>query len=155
MRKIKGYENYSITRKGEIINTRTGRTLKKHISEKGYAYIFLSSKGKSKKFRVCRLVYLTYKGEISGEINHKDRNILNDSVTNLEDITGRENILHFMENKTGFTGVVKKGERKYRARITVKGKIYETTRTTAIKASEWYKQKAEELGLSLKYAKTA
>ena len=55
-KKIDGYENYSVSRNGEIRNDKTGRVLKQIYDNKGYLHINLYENGKKKKITVHRLV---------------------------------------------------------------------------------------------------
>lgn len=55
-KKIKCYENYSVSSDGDIRNDKTGRILKKYKSNKGYELVNLYENGKGKMFLVHRLV---------------------------------------------------------------------------------------------------
>lgn len=86
-------DSYSITNDGKVYSHLKDRYLKGAINGAGYLYYYL--KGKSGKFRwyfAHRLVYMTYVGPIKDEINHIDRNKMNNHVDNLEDVTHRDNI---------------------------------------------------------------
>ncbi len=98
MRDVLGYEGYyKIDEQGNVLSIRTGKTLKP--SEGRYKTITFSVNGEKKTYRVHRLVYESYKGEIpEGKvINHKDGNTYNNSLSNLECVTQKENIDHAYE----------------------------------------------------------
>lgn len=58
-KKIKNYENYSVSRYGQVRNDKTRRILKK-IYTNGYESVSLYHEGKSKRFRVHRLVAMAF-----------------------------------------------------------------------------------------------
>ena len=102
--------NYKISNHGEIISTNYGNTkkqkkLKLSFDKNGYLVVRLHFEGKSKKFRVHRLVAETFipipkKYKHEGltkdmlQINHIDGIHDNNIVTNLEWCTASENIAH-------------------------------------------------------------
>ena len=94
-KKIDGFENYSIDEFGVVKNLKTGRTLKPHLHSRGYFDIGLPCKdGKCKKFLIHRLVaktFLPFYNE-NLQINHIDNNRQNNHISNLECISGIENI---------------------------------------------------------------
>ena len=55
-KKIDGYENYSVSHNGKIRNDKTGRVLKLLHNKKGYRQVCLCKNGKTKTFKVHRLV---------------------------------------------------------------------------------------------------
>lgn len=59
-------------------------------------------RGKYKKWTLQRLIAAAFIGPIDGyEINHKDRNTLNNDLENLERVTPSENQLHWRKTKRG------------------------------------------------------
>lgn len=56
MKPIKGYENYSISKTGEVTNTNTGRVLKACLNGIGYYHVSLHKDGKQKSVKLHRLV---------------------------------------------------------------------------------------------------
>lgn len=58
-KKIEGFDNYSVSKDGEIRNTKTGRTLKKQ-SNRGYECVSLWKNGKGKRLQVHRLVAIAF-----------------------------------------------------------------------------------------------
>ena len=55
-KKIRDYENYSVSRNGEVRNNKTGRILKQWKDKNGYSKVKLCKNGKEKTIRVHRLV---------------------------------------------------------------------------------------------------
>lgn len=102
---IPGYEGiYLINRNGVILSKyRNGKkkqdyTIKKHSRDgDGYHYVSLYNK-KQKNCYVHRLVMETFcpnpNPEIYTQVNHKDCNIDNNNIDNLEWVTSKENSYH-------------------------------------------------------------
>jgi len=94
--KIEGYENYEVSTFGNVRNITRNILLK--LSKKGNYYsIGLTDKNKSRKlFRVHRLVCMTFipNPDNKAEVNHKDKNGLNNNVMNLEWNSHQENCIH-------------------------------------------------------------
>ena len=93
--KIKGFENYSISQNGIVINTQTGRKLKGEKS-RGYFRVSLCKESVVKRFLIHRLVayHFLINEENKKCVNHKDGNKLNNKVSNLEWCTHSENEQH-------------------------------------------------------------
>lgn len=96
---ISGYECYSVTEAGVVINTRTNKILKFDLNSAGYQRVTLSNNGKLLRITVHRLVALTYLGDSDLVVNHKDGNKLNNHYTNLEWVTHSENRKHAFRHK--------------------------------------------------------
>ena len=60
----------------------------------GYTYLRLSKKGKSKTFKVHRIILYTFKGESDKDINHKNGIKDDNKLYNLEYCTQKENNIH-------------------------------------------------------------
>ena len=77
-----------------------GSLLKRKLSLDRYGYLYVAltknSGGEQKKFKVHRIVALTYleNPENKPTVNHKDGNKLNNKVTNLEFSTNKEQSIH-------------------------------------------------------------
>lgn len=91
---IDGYENYEVSSFGNIRNKNTGRILK--ASSKGGYYSVGLSNIKTKSFRVHQLVAKAFlpNPENKPQVNHKDKNGLNNNVSNLEWNSHQENCIH-------------------------------------------------------------
>ena len=92
-----GYENYSVSNKGEFRNDTTGQILKPRKSNAGYLYCNLYNR-KAKKNKIVyihRMVALYFvKGDKSLIINHKNGiKTINEDI-NLEWVTYSENLSH-------------------------------------------------------------
>ena len=96
---IEGYGGkYKVSTWGRVrsISTSTAKILKPYKNHKGYFKVGLMKDGRSNKHRVNRLVaqaFIPNWGNLP-EVNHKDGNKANNSVTNLEWVSGRENRLY-------------------------------------------------------------
>ena len=91
---ISNYDNYEVSSFGNVRNKNTGRILKpSNIG--GYYYVGLSNI-KTKTFSVHRLVALSFieNPEVKPGVNHKDKNKLNNILSNLEWATIKENNIH-------------------------------------------------------------
>lgn len=93
---INGYEDYEITSWGRVLNKKTGTFLNPYVHDKGYLRVDLYGKQGKKHFKVHRLVAEAFIPNLGGkpQINHIDGNNQNNSVSNLEWVTNRENNLH-------------------------------------------------------------
>lgn len=97
--KIVGFEVYTVTRQGEVINSRTGRVLKQDPNRTGYKRVTLSYNGRLSRVFVHRLVALHY---IPNPCGHKEVNHINgvkgdNRVENLEWVSSSYNKLHAIE----------------------------------------------------------
>ena len=106
---IDGYENYEISNMGNVRNKKTGLILK-HLLQNGYYCVGLSTNGKSKSFRVHRLIALHFIPNPQNKrlVDHIDRNPLNNSINNLRWATHSENGMNksmLKSNKSTKTGV--------------------------------------------------
>ena len=94
MKNISYNENYFVDKDGNVYS-KTGRILKCSVNSIGYKQLFTYKEGKfDKAFCVHRLVYETFVGEIpSGfEIDHINRNRLDNRLENLRVVTHKENV---------------------------------------------------------------
>ena len=100
---IEDYPNYSVSNLGRVRNNKTGRIIKAVVSGGRKRYRIYSGKcfnvvlyPPRKTFKVHRLVAMAFipNPDNKTEVNQKDGNRLNNFVSNLEWVTGSENILH-------------------------------------------------------------
>ena len=115
MKKVKGYKNYLVSSWGNVYRTRLVEVddlymhqfvledfikLNPEETKKGYLRVDLyDENGKRKHFKVHRLVAQAFIENPDGkpQVNHKDGNKHNNSVTNLEWVTDSENKDHRKE----------------------------------------------------------
>jgi len=93
-RPINGYPYYAVSTWGNVINTVTGCMLCQEETKKGYLRVKLSDgHGKYTNHKVHRLVAKAFIPNPEGkpQVNHIDGNKKNNSVSNLEWVTNREN----------------------------------------------------------------
>ena len=94
---ISGYENiYQVSNLGRVKNVNTSRILKQQVDHDGY-FIITLRKGKAKKtYKVHRLVAETFipRNHKTLQVNHISGIKSDNSVSNLEWVTLRENIIH-------------------------------------------------------------
>jgi len=92
---IEDYPNYMVSDKGRVININRNKILKQHKTA-GYLRVSLSNKGKVRHLLVHRLVAMAFLGTPPDgyEVNHKDRDKLNNSVDNLEWCSRGRNMEH-------------------------------------------------------------
>ena len=104
---VEGFEMYQVDTNG-IVYAKNGKPLKYSINHNGYCIVNFYVNHKRKGFAIHTLVALTFipNPEHKPTVNHKDGNKLNNSVTNLEWATGKEqmehakNVLHYEYGKT-------------------------------------------------------
>ena len=99
MQVIQGFEDYTISRTGEVVNTRTGRVLKYDTSSP-YRRVTLSKNGKTKRVSVHRLVAMHYipNPSQSPQVNHINGDKHDNRVENLEWATCKENTGHAFDS---------------------------------------------------------
>ena len=125
------FDNYEISNYCQVKNITTGKILKSYVDKYGYLYHGLSKNGKTKKFKLHRLMALTFleNKENKKEVNHKDGDRKNNLMYNLEWVTHFENQTHKIRNRnfsSKYLGVsyIEKYN-KWRAQIQINNKKYE------------------------------
>lgn len=91
---VSNYDKYEVSSLGRVRNKITGRVLKP-ANIGGYYSVGLSS-GKTKSYSVHQLVAHAFLPNLENkpQVNHKDKNGLNNKVSNLEWVTNKENSIH-------------------------------------------------------------
>lgn len=118
--KISNFGNVKRIKKSKQNNVKLNCLLSPRKDHRGYLYINLYRNRRRFTRKIHRLVFETFNGKISKEINHKDGDKENNFIDNLEDITKSENIKHAYEN--GLMNHI--GENHNRAKLT-NSDIYE------------------------------
>jgi hypothetical protein len=101
---VKDYENhFSVSNTGLFRNDRTNKVLKQTIHKTGYYLVSTKPNGKygkAKTFRVHREIAIAFLPNIDNKptVNHIDGNKLNNSISNLEWATHKEQVIHAIEN---------------------------------------------------------
>ena len=94
-RQISDFPNYIVSSFGNVMNVKTNKMMKL-CNKGGYYHVGLKNENNKKTFKVHRLVSLAFIENIENkqEVNHKDKNRLNNNTTNLEWMTRSENNIH-------------------------------------------------------------
>lgn len=95
-REIPEYPNYMISNFGNLKNKKTDKILNQWIAGRGYNYCRIININGQKKITIHSLVAKIFIGErpINFDIDHIDRNKLNNRVDNLRYLTKSENALN-------------------------------------------------------------
>lgn len=121
LKQIPGFPSYTIDECGNVYGPQGPKPL--YLGPKGYYYVSMWNKNTNKhcRFNVHKLVALTYIPNPNNYsvINHIDGNKTNNSISNLEWCTQRDNIHHAY--KTGLT-------RNYKPIIRSDGTVYQSAR---------------------------
>jgi hypothetical protein len=94
-KQIQDFPNYNISSFGNVKNNLTDKLLKPCLKS-GYYHISLVNNKIRKIFKIHRLVALAFldNPDNKPEVNHKDKNKLNNNLNNLEWMTKKENNQH-------------------------------------------------------------
>lgn len=94
-----------VKKNGAIMETETCQL--KAANCKGYLFVALSINDKQKLFQIHRLVANAFilNPENKPEVNHKDLNPRNNSISNLEWVTSSENKMYSKKMKSFFQGL--------------------------------------------------
>ena len=98
---IKGYENYSVSTEGVVVNEKSNKILGLYISNTGYERVTLSKNNKTKKFSIHRLIADAFipNTENKPQVNHINEIKTDNRVENLEWVTQSENALHSIKKR--------------------------------------------------------
>lgn len=94
-----GDTNYSVSSNGLVRNDKTNKLKSQTTKRDGYNKVDLYDGGERSSKRVHRLVAEAFipNPDNKPEINHIDGNKLNNDISNLEWVTGSENMIHAYE----------------------------------------------------------
>lgn len=101
-KKVGGYP-YEVSNLDNVRSIKTGRILRQEVDVWGYSRVCLRNGLIKKHLKVHRLIALSFikNTQNKREVNHKDGNKLNNSISNLEWCTRSENMIHvFRVNKS-------------------------------------------------------
>ncbi len=125
---IEGFENYSVSKYGNVKNNKTGKIIKPILNHNGYYRVGLWKNGDGKKFKVHRLVGNAFipNPKNKPQIDHIDNIKTNNNVNNLRWCTNSENNQNKGITKNNTSGVkgVDFHKGKWRALINNNGKKY-------------------------------
>ena len=163
---VKNYEGfYKVSNLGNVMSVERyvkrsrggvqilrGRILKPRMTAK-YGSVNLSKEGKQKSFYIHSLVIENFKLEPKPKgfvVDHINRNPIDNRIENLRYCSQRENLNNRSPvSKTGYVGVSENPEnynKKYRARIRIKGKMKELgSFNNAIEAGREYLTKKNKI----------
>ncbi len=126
-RVIKGYENYSVSNFGNVMNNVSGKILKASLDRYGYKIVGLNGK----KWKVHRLVAETFipnPDNKKNNVDHKDTDRTNNNVNNLRFVSHQENCFNksiSKRNTSSHKGIGwSKKRNKWRAHIVHNYKYY-------------------------------
>lgn len=94
-KQIAEFPDYAISNTGKVKNTKTGRILKTTIHKKrGYVKVGLRKDNKTITCEIHRLVAMAYIDNPNNfeHVDHKDRNKLNNNLSNLTWVSKQENL---------------------------------------------------------------
>ena len=100
-RDIPDLKGYQASNYGQIKSLKSNKILSQINNGNGYLYVTISINGKRKNYYVHRLIAQTFLKEFDDKkvINHKDYNKQNNNISNLENISQKENIRYSIKNK--------------------------------------------------------
>jgi hypothetical protein len=121
---------------GKIYSLRTGKEVC-YLNKRGYYCYVTKLKQKCIRINRSHLIFWAGKGylpPIHMDIDHIDGNTSNDSIHNLQELTGSQNQLKRQLNsrKNGYYGV-RRDKQSYRAEIRIKEKVYYFKKSKNIK----------------------
>ena len=126
---INGNSNYLIYDDGRVFSKYSNKFLKHRLDGRGYNRVSLSQQKVKSDHSIHRLVALHYipNPENKREVDHIDRNPLNNDISNLRWATRSENLQNvskYYTNKSGHKNIIYCNNRKlcWRYKKTIRGK---------------------------------
>jgi hypothetical protein len=123
---IEGYEGlYKISSFGNVFSVKRNRLLSEQIHHGGYKYVLLSKNNQKKYSTISRLVaiYFIPNPENKQQVDHIDRDPLNNHISNLRWATSGENIRNkssYKNSSSKYKGVsFDKRNGKWRAQLKI------------------------------------
>jgi len=118
-KQVPNFDGYEVSNMGNIKSYKAGKrgiVLKTIIGSRGYPLINLMKDSKMRQFLVHRLVAENFIDNPNNLpfVNHIDLDKTNNNVTNLEWVSGRENVTHYynsVDTTCKYTGVYKQSGR--------------------------------------------
>jgi hypothetical protein len=109
-KKVKSYDNYSVSNFGNVRNDTTNRILKPGINSRGYCYVNLCNNNKKQNMTIHRLIALAFIPNPDNKkcIDHIDNSKINNNINNLRWVTYSENNMNrsmHCNNSSGFKGI--------------------------------------------------
>jgi hypothetical protein len=95
---IEKYSNYEVSSGGDVRNKTTGQVLKQGITQRGYHRISFGHKGQETVHRLIALAFLPNPDNLP-EVDHIDRNQINNNIDNLRWVTSSENNINRKSSK--------------------------------------------------------
>jgi len=137
---IPGYENYAISKNGDVKSLRFNRILKSSNSDSGYLYVNLVSNKINKTHAIHKLVIENFgpsKPEENVVIDHIDGNKNNNKIENLQWMSIRSNTEKYYNNYDKKSEIIRLHNEGYSSKeITEKvGLHYSTVRQTILKST--------------------
>ena len=151
-RSVSGFPNYMVSSHGRVMNIRTFRMLRPQMNTPGYLFIVLYSDGDVSNKRIHRLVAEEFILNLTNLpcVDHKDRNKLNNHISNLRRCTKKENSQNMSKRKN--TSSVYKGVGFYKPLNKWRSQIHHNDRlihlgyfSDEVEAGRAYDRKAIEL----------
>jgi hypothetical protein len=126
---IDGFDNYSVSSKGRVINKITNKILKPLINHHGYNFVNLYNDRKHYNKKIHQLVAnaFLFKEDDKSVIDHIDRNKMNNRVSNLRYVSlsdNSKNQTKHADSISKYKGVsFDKSNNKWIAKICIDGKL--------------------------------
>ena len=130
-KEIDGFPNYEVSNLGHVKSKLTGKLVHQQLRKKGYMKVELWKNGKATTKDVHVLVANAFlDGRKPGlEVNHKNGNKTDNTVTNLEWATRKENMDHAI--RTGLFTPIPPEPRRRPVRIIETGEVFESLTSCA------------------------